>query len=45
MPEEKGRYSEAFKLRAIPEIESGELESIDQARRKYDIGSSRWQTC
>lgn len=32
------RYSEAFKMKVISELESGELSSLAEARRKYDIG-------
>jgi len=31
------RYSEAFKLEVVRELEAGELESIEGARRKYGI--------
>ena len=32
------RYSEAFKLKVVSELESGKLSSMAQARRKYGIG-------
>ena len=32
------RYSEAFKLKVVSELESGELSSMAEARRKYGIG-------
>jgi transposase-like protein len=32
------RYSEAFKMKVISELESGELSSMAEARRTYDIG-------
>lgn len=32
------RYSEAFKLKVVSELESGKLSSMAEARRKYDIG-------
>ena len=32
------RYSEAFKLQVISEIESGKFDCIEQARRAYGIG-------
>lgn len=32
------RYSEAFKLQVISELESGKLSSIDAARHAYGIG-------
>ena len=32
------RYSEAFKMKVISELESGEVSSMAEARRKYDIG-------
>ena len=34
------RYSEAFKLQVIGELESGNLVSIESARRRYDIGGA-----
>lgn len=40
------RYSEAFKLQVIGEVESGRFESIEQARMAYGIGGAstirRW---
>jgi len=32
------RYSEAFKLQVIRELETGELDNQQEARRKYGIG-------
>ncbi|MFP4027540.1 MAG: transposase [Candidatus Brocadiia bacterium] len=32
------RYSEAFKLKVVSELESGKLSSMAEARRKYGIG-------
>lgn len=32
------RYSEAFKLKVVTELESGKLSSMAEARRKYGIG-------
>ncbi len=32
------RYSEAFKMKVISELESGELSSMAEARRTYNIG-------
>lgn len=32
------RYSEAFKMQVINDLESGKLSSIEAARRAYDIG-------
>ena len=40
MQEKVVRYSEAFKLQVIKELEDGTLESIDEARRVYEIGGS-----
>lgn len=34
------RYSEAFKMQVIGELESGKLKSIEHARRFYGIGGS-----
>jgi transposase-like protein len=34
------RYSEAFKLQVIGELESGKFDSVDEARRAYGIGGS-----
>lgn len=40
------RYSEAFKLKVISELESGRLSSAEEARRRYGIGGAetigRW---
>ncbi len=40
------RYSEAFKLQVLRELEEGKLESHEQARRVYGIGGnatiSKW---
>lgn len=40
------RYSEAFKLKVVSELERGEVESVQTARRRYGIGGSstvqRW---
>lgn len=35
------RYSEAFKLQVIGEIESGKFDCVEQARRAYGIGGMR----
>ena len=32
------RYSEAFKLKVVRELESGEVGSLEEARRRYGIG-------
>jgi transposase len=40
MGQELIRYSEAFKLKVISELESGHLASAEQARRRYGIGGS-----
>ena len=32
------RYSEAFKLQVVGELESGRLSSVEEARRRYGIG-------
>lgn len=46
MQEKVIRYSEAFKLQVVKELEDGTLESIEEARRVYGIGGSftihRW---
>ena len=34
------RYSEAFKLKVVTELENGKLISIEQAKRKYGIRGS-----
>ncbi len=34
------RYSEAFKMQVIKELESGKLGSLEEARRVYGIGGS-----
>jgi transposase-like protein len=34
------RYSVSFKMRVISELESGRFESIEAARRHYEIGGS-----
>lgn len=34
------RYSEAFKLQVIGELESGKFDCIEQARRAYGIGGT-----
>ncbi len=34
------RYSVSFKMQVISELETGRFESIDAARRHYDIGGS-----
>lgn len=34
------RYSEAFKLKVIEELESGKMASAEEARRVYGIGGS-----
>lgn len=34
------RYSEAFKIQVISELESGKFSCIDQARRQYGIAGS-----
>ncbi len=31
------RYSEAFKMQVISELESGKVESMAEARRKYSV--------
>ena len=31
------RYSEAFKLKVVRELESGEVVSLEEARRRYGI--------
>lgn len=35
------RYSEAFKLQVVSEIESGQLSSINEANHRYGITGSR----
>ena len=35
------RYSEAFKLQVVSEIESGQLSSINEANHRYGIAGSR----
>ena len=35
------RYSEAFKLQIVSEIESGQLSSISEANRRYGITGTR----
>jgi len=39
------RYSEAFKLRVISELESGELSTIAEARKRYGIRGGRTIQC
>jgi len=34
------RYSEAFKLKVVTELENGKLDSMEHARRKYGIKGS-----
>lgn len=40
------RYSEAFKLQVVSELESGKLASVEEARRRYGIAGattvSKW---
>jgi transposase-like protein len=40
------RYSEAFKLQVVQELESGKLGGVEEARERYGIGGSetiqRW---
>ena len=38
--QETMRYSEAFKLKVIGELESGRLRNVEGARRKYGIGGA-----
>jgi len=40
MAKNEVRYSEAFKMMVISELESGKLSSIAAARRKYGIGGA-----
>lgn len=35
------RYSEAFKLQVLSELESGKFDCVEQARRAYGIGGMR----
>jgi transposase len=46
MKDMKLRYSEAFKLQVVQELESGKLGGIQEARERYGIGGSetiqRW---
>jgi transposase-like protein len=40
MKKEVVRYSEAFKLRVVSELESGKLRNAHEARQRYDIRGS-----
>lgn len=39
-PKTVTRYSEAFKMQVVQELESGKFDSIGQARRIYSIGGA-----